>query len=80
MDRKPMRSLIKDGPSLREFLAPPVIDVSSSEDPVPYTRDIRGENQKGFSDPLSHAVSLYVTCAFHAAQLLLIYFFRFSVL
>ncbi|KAH0947657.1 hypothetical protein HN011_010951 [Eciton burchellii] len=45
MDRKP-RSLIKDGPSLREFLAPPVIDVSSSEDPVPYTRDIRGENQK----------------------------------
>lgn len=46
-DQKPVRN-IKDGPSLRNFLSPPVILDIPSEKPVPYIQDIRGENQKGF--------------------------------
>jgi len=62
MDQKPVRSLIKDGPSLRDFLVSPATDVDTNEDPVPYMRDVRGENQKGFSDP-----PLHIVLPFHAA-------------
>lgn len=45
-DQKPMRN-IRDGPSLKDFLSPSVIDIPR-ETFVPYVQDIRGENQKGF--------------------------------
>jgi len=48
VDKKSMWS-IRDGPSLKDFLSPSVIDISS-EKPVPYVQNIRGENQKGFSN------------------------------
>lgn len=44
VDQKPMRN-IRDGPSLKDFLSPPVI-VIPRQKPVPYAQDIRGENQK----------------------------------
>jgi len=63
MDQKPMRSLIKDGPSLRDFLASPATDVGTNEDPVPYMQDVRGENQKGFSDPPLYIVLYFMPYA-----------------
>lgn len=48
IDKKTMRN-IRDGPSLKDFLSPSVINIPS-EKPVPYVQNIRGENQKGFSD------------------------------
>lgn len=48
MNEKPTRSLIKDGPSLKDFLASSTIDVTPNEEFVPYVQDIRGGNQKGF--------------------------------
>lgn len=48
VDQKPLRN-IRDGPSLRDFLIPSVIDVPS-ENPIPYVQNIRSENQKGLSD------------------------------
>lgn len=44
LDEKPGRN-IRDGPSLKDFLSPSVVDIPS-EKPVPYVQDIRGENQK----------------------------------
>lgn len=46
MNEKPTRSLIKDGPSLKDFLASSTIDVTPNEEFVPYVQDIRGGNQK----------------------------------
>ncbi|XP_071561360.1 CDK5RAP1-like protein [Temnothorax nylanderi] len=48
VDQKPVKN-IRDGPSLRDFLSPSVIDIPS-EKPVPYLQDIRGENQKVYFD------------------------------
>lgn len=46
--QKPMRN-IRDGPSLKDFLTPSVIDIPS-ETPIPYVPDICGKDQKGFSN------------------------------
>lgn len=45
--QRPIRD-IRDGPSLRDFIKPSVIDIPN-EDFVPYVQDICDENQKGFS-------------------------------
>lgn len=48
-DRK-LTSSIRDGPSLKDFLAAGVssnVDIPSQE-PIPYLPDIRGESQKGY--------------------------------
>lgn len=44
IDQKPIRN-IKDGPSLRDFLNPSIIDIPD-EEPVPYVQNIHGNNQK----------------------------------
>ncbi|RLU23079.1 hypothetical protein DMN91_005357 [Ooceraea biroi] len=42
-----MRNSIKDAPSLKDFLASSIaVDVTPSEEAIPYVQDIRGENQK----------------------------------
>lgn len=46
--QKPMRN-IRDGPSLKDFLTPSVIDIPS-EEPIPYVPDICGKDQKGFTN------------------------------
>jgi len=40
---------MKDGPSLKDFLSPSIIDVPI-EEPIPYVQNISGKNQKGFSN------------------------------
>ncbi|XP_011633810.1 CDK5RAP1-like protein [Pogonomyrmex barbatus] len=44
IDQKPVRN-IRDGPSLRDFLSPSVIDIPNEES-VPYLQDVHGKNQK----------------------------------
>jgi len=48
IDQKSMRNM-KDGPSLKDFLSPSVIDIPTEES-IPYVQNISGKNQKGFSN------------------------------
>ncbi|KAL0104775.1 hypothetical protein PUN28_016425 [Cardiocondyla obscurior] len=48
IERKPVRN-IQDGPSLKDFLSPSIVDIPS-EEPIPYIRDISGKNQKVYFD------------------------------
>lgn len=46
VDQAPTRNLIKDGPSLRNFIKPLNINIPI-EKPIPYVQNICGDNQKG---------------------------------
>jgi len=48
IDQKPMRNM-KNGPSLKDFLSPSVIDIPTEES-IPYVQNVSGKNQKGFSN------------------------------
>jgi len=64
VDQKPMRN-IRDGPSLKDFLTPSVIDIPR-EEPIPYVPDICGKDQKGFTDIYEtyHLFSCFKTIIF----------------
>lgn len=63
---------MKDGPSLRDFIEPSIIDIPTEES-IPYVQDIRGGNQKGFRDICCILDYIFIQLLHCTLQLLLLF-------